>query len=214
LKRDQFAEDAIKFIAFIRKHSTESLAAGVGILVVVAGLVMMGQNRAKSEREAALMIGSAHAAFYSGDLQNAQAAYEEITKKYGSSSSAKEAMVYLGNLYLLQRKFDEALDYYQRAANNGSSNPLIRSAAIGGVAACYEQTNRLPEAAEEYLEIARKYLKEHYLASGALLSAGRCFKLANLNDKAKEAYQLVIKDYPQTQAAGEAKAQMDMLPNR
>ncbi len=213
LKRDQFAEDAIKLVTFARKHSTEVLAVGVGLLVVIAGLVLMSQNRAKSEREAALMIGMAHAAYYGGDFQNAQITYEEIVNKHGSSSAAKEALVYLGNLNYLQRKFDEAQEYYNRCIKTGSANPLILGAAISGVAACYEQTNRLPEAGEKYLEVCKKFPKEQYLATGALLAAGRCFTAVNMPDKAKSAYKQLISDYPQSQAASEAKSQLAMLPN-
>ena len=211
LKRDEFADDAIKLVTFVRKHSTEALAVAAAILVVIAGLILMGQNRAKSEKEAALMIGMAHSAFFSGDLQNAQGAYEEIVTKHGSSSSAKEALVYLGNISYIQRKYDEAIKYYQRGAKSGS-NPLITSAAISGLAACFEQTGRMPEAGEKYLEIAKKYSHDKYLATNALIAAGRCFSAGELNDKARAAYQLILKDYSGTAAAAEAKSQLAQLP--
>ncbi|MDO9069297.1 MAG: tetratricopeptide repeat protein, partial [Deltaproteobacteria bacterium] len=174
--------------------------------------ILMGQNRAKSEKEAALMIGMAHSAYFSGDMANAQTAYEEIVSKHGSSSSAKEALVYLGNISFIQRKYEEAVKYYDRSAKAGSSSPLIVSAAISGLAACFEQTGRLPEAGDKYLEIAGKYPKDQYLATNALLSAGRCFAAGNLMDKAKAAYQQIINDYSGTAAAAEAKSQLAQLP--
>lgn len=212
LKRDEFADDAIKIVTFVRKHSTEALAIGAAVLVIIAGLVLMGQNRVKSEKEAALMIGMAHAAYYNGDLQNALISYEEITKKHGSSASAKEAMVYLGNIHFIQRNYDEALKYYERCVKAGNSNSLVMSAAISGVAACYEQTAKLDEAGEKYLEIAKSYPKDQYLATTALISAGRCFATGNLPDKARSAYQKLIKDYPGTNAVPEARSQLAQLP--
>ena len=128
LKRDEFADDAIKMVTFVRKHTTEAMAVAAAILVIIAGLVLMGQNRAKSEKEAALMIGMAHSAYFSGDMQNAQPGYEEIVSKHGSSSSAKEALVYLGNINFVQRKYEEAIKFYERGAKSGGSNPLIMSA--------------------------------------------------------------------------------------
>ena len=212
LKRDEFADDAIKIVTFVRKHTTEAMAVAAAILVVIAGLILMGQNRAKSEKEAAMMVGMAHSAYFSGDMTNAQTAYEEIVGKHGSSSSAKEALVYLGNINFNQRKYEEAIKSYDRAIKAGSSNPLIMSAAISGLAACFEQTGRLPEAGEKYLEIAKKYSKDQYLATNALISAGRCFAAGNLMDKAKAAYQQIINDYSGTAAAAEAKSQMAQLP--
>jgi TolA-binding protein len=212
LKRDEFADDAIKMVTFVRKHTTEAMAVAAAILVIIAGLVLMGQNRAKSEKEAALMIGMAHSAYFNGDMQNAQTAYEEIVNKHGSSSSAKEALVYLGNINFVQRKYEEAIKFYERGEKSGGSNPMIMSAAISGTAACFEQTGRLPEAGEKYLEIVKKYSKDQYLATNALISAGRCFTAGNLTDKAKAAYQQIIKDYSGTAAAAEAKSQLAQLP--
>jgi TolA-binding protein len=211
LKRDEFADDAIKAVTFVRKHTTEAMAVAAAIVVVIAGLVLMGQNRAKSEKEAALMIGMAHAAYFNGDLTNAQTGYEEIVTKHGSSSSAREALVYLGNISFAQRKYDEALKNYNRAIKAGP-NSLIMSAAISGVAACYEQTGKMGEAGDKYLEICKKYPKDQYLATSALLSAGRCFTAGNLNDKAKAAYQQLIKEYPGTSAATDAKSELAQLP--
>jgi len=211
LKRDEFADDAIKMVSFVRKHATEAMAVGVAVLVVIAGLVLMGQNRIKSEKEAALMIGMAHAAYFNGDMANAQTAYEEIVAKHGSSSSAREALVYLGNINFAQRKYEEALKYYNRGIKAGP-NPLIMSAAISGVAACYEQTGKLSEAGDKYLEICKKYAKDPYLSTNALLSAGRCFSAGNLNDKARAAYQQLIKEYPGTAAAADAKSELAQLP--
>jgi TolA-binding protein len=212
LKRDEFADDAIKMVSFIRKHSTEAMAVVVAALVIIAGLIMMGQNRVKSEKEAALMIGTAHAAFFNGDLANAQTAYDEIVAKHGSSSSAREALVYLGNISFTQRKYEEAIVYYNKGIKAGSSNSLIMSAAISGVAACYEQTGKLGEAGDKYLEICKKYPKDQYLATNALLSAGRCFAAGNLTDKAKAAYQQLLKEYPGTEAATDAKSELAQLP--
>ncbi|MBI4726150.1 tetratricopeptide repeat protein [candidate division TA06 bacterium] len=212
LKRDEFADDAIKMVTFVRKHSTEAMAVAAAFIVIIAGLILMGQNQAKSEKEAALMIGMAHAAYFNGDMANAQTAYEEIVSKHGSSLSAKEALVYLGNINFIQRKNEEAIKYYEQSIKSGGSNPLITAAAVSGVAACYEQTGRLAEAGEKYLEIVKKYSKDQYLATNALLSAGRCFTAGNLNDKAKAAYQQLIKDYSGTAAAAEAKAQLAQLP--
>jgi TolA-binding protein len=211
LKRDEFADDAIKMVTFIRKHTTEAMAVAAAILVVIAGLILMGQNRAKSEKEAALMIGMAHSAYFNGDLANAQATYEEIVTKHGSSSSAREALVYLGNIYFTQRKYEEALKYYNQGIKAGP-NPLIMSAAISGVAACYEQTGKLLEAGDKYLEICKKYPKDSYLSTSALLSAGRCFSAGNLTDKARAAYQQLINEYPGTAAAVAAKSELAQLP--
>jgi len=212
LKRDEFADDAIKMVSFVRKHSTESMAVGVAVLVIIAGMILMGQSRSKSEKEAAMMIGMAHAAFFNGDLANAQNAYEEIAAKHGSSSSAREALVYLGNINLTQRKYDEAQINFEKAIKSGTSNSLLMSAAISGLAACYEQTGKLSEAGEKYLEIFKKYPKDQYLATNALLSAGRCFSAGNLTGKARAAYQQLLKEYPGTAAAAAAKSELAQLP--
>ncbi|MDI6739734.1 MAG: tetratricopeptide repeat protein [Candidatus Edwardsbacteria bacterium] len=211
LKHDEFTESLMTAIDFVKRHTTEVLAAGVAALIVIVGLAVIGQNRAKSEREAGLMLSSVHGALYGGQFQQAEQGYNEIVKRYGSSSAAREALVSLGNLKFRQGRYDEAQQFYDRCVRAGTPNLLIMHGALTGQAACFEQKGDFAKAGEKYLEIARKYSKEPFLASEALIDAGRCFAGAGQNDRAKNAYQTVLDGYSQSQAFAQAKAQLAML---
>ncbi|MDQ7799119.1 MAG: tetratricopeptide repeat protein [Candidatus Edwardsbacteria bacterium] len=212
LKHDEFAEDMAKTINLFRKYSTEILAVLVGALIIVIGLFFVAQNRTKNEREANLLLGSAHAALFSGDAQQSRQGYEDIIKRFGSTESAKEAMVNLGNLNFQMRNQEEALKYYQRAVQAKPKSYLLMSAAIGGVAACYEQSGDFNKAAEEYMQIFQRYPKQNYVSLNAMLSAGRCYRAAGNNIKARETYQSIVSKYPDDQNAQKARSALAMLP--
>lgn len=212
LKHDEFAEDMMKTVTLFKKYSTEILAVLIGALIIVIGLFFISQNRVKTEREANLMLGSVHAALFSGDAQQAKQGYEDLIKRYGSSESGKEAMVFLGNLHFQSRNTEEAQKQYQRAVKAKPSSPLIMSAAMSGLAACEEQTGNFVKAGEQYLEIAARFSKQEYLAIVAMLSAGRCFQAAGNDLKAREVYRDIINKYPENQGAQKAKAALGMLP--
>jgi len=212
LKHDEFAEDMMKTANLFKKYSTEILAVLIGALIIVIGLFFISQNRVKTEREANLMLGSVHAALFSGDAQQAKQGYEDLIKRYGSSESGKEAMVYLGNLYFQSRNIEEAQKQYQRAVKAKPASPLIMSAALSGQAACDEQSGNFAQAGEQYLEVSNLFPKQDYLAVEAMLSAGRCFQAAGNDLKAREIYRDIINKYPDNQGAQKAKAALGMLP--
>lgn len=212
LKHDEFAEDMAKTINIFRRYSTEILAVLVGALIIVVGLFFVSQNRTKNEREANLLLGSAHAAMFGGDSQQARQEYEDVIKRFGSTESAKEAMVQLGNMYFQMRNQEEALKNYKRAVNAKPKSYLLVYAAVSGVAACYEQSGDFAKAAEEYGQIASRYPKQNYLAVNALMSSGRCFRAAGDNLKAREAYRTVVEKYSGDPGAQKAKAALAMLP--
>jgi TolA-binding protein len=213
LKHDEFSEDMVRTVAFIKRYSTEVLAVSIGVLVIIMGLIFIGQNRAKSEREAGLQLNAAHGALLAGNFQQALEGYKDISSRFGSTNAGQEALAYLGNLTFQQRNFPEAQRYYQSCVKANPKNPLILSAALSGLAACAEQSGDLASAGGKYLEVASRLPKEEYLATQALLAAGRCFGAANAADKAKAAYQKIVDLYPDSPALSEAKAALSMLPN-
>jgi tetratricopeptide (TPR) repeat protein len=212
LKHDEFSESLLVAAEYVKRHATEVAAVSVAIVIVIVGFAFISQSRAKSEREAGLMLSSVHGALYGGQFQQAEQGYNELIKRYGSTSAAKEALVSLGNLKFRQGQYDEARQFYARCAKSGSSNALIMNSAIGGEAACAEQKGDFAAAGDTYLSFARKYPKEQFLASEALLAAGRCYVSARLPGKARVAFQTVVDSYGQTQSAAQAKTQLAMLP--
>lgn len=212
LKHDEFAEDMMRTVNFVKKYSTEVLAVAVGLLVIAVGLVFISQNKAKSEAEAGLMLNSAHGALLAGNPVQAQEGYREIAARHGSTAAGQEARIYLGNLNFQQRNYQEALKHYQGCAKSRPRNPILLHAALSGVAACLEQQGDFAGAAEKYLSIAERLPKEEYLAPSALMEAGRCFAEAGQPERARQAFQGVIDRFPSSILLPEAKAALQMTP--
>lgn len=212
LKHDEFAEDMLRTVNFIKRYSTEVLAVAVGLLVIVVGLVFISQNRAKSEQQAGQMLNSAHGALLAGSPAQAQEGYKEISSRFGSTAAGQEAKVYLANLSFQQRNYEEAIKLYRECLKSNPRNPILLSAAMTGVAACLEQQGDLPGAAGQYLAAAKRLSKEEHLAASALLEAGRCYTQAGMAESARQAYQKMIDDYPTNPKVPEAKAAMQMIP--
>lgn len=212
LKHDEFAEDMMRTVNFIKRYSTEVLAAAIGLLVIAVGLVFISQNRAKSEQTAGLMLNSAHGALMAGAFSQAQEGYREIASRHGSTAAGQEARIYLGNILFQQHNYAEALKSFRECARSKPKNPLLLHAALSGIAACLEQEGDFAGAGQQYAGIADRLPKEEYLASAALMDAGRCFAEAGLTERARAAYQKAVDDYPGGPLAPEAKAAISLLP--
>ena len=212
LKHDEFSESLFNGAEYLKRHATEVAALAVAVLIVIIGLVFWSQSRAKSGREAGVMLTSVHGALLGGQYQQAEQGYQEIIKRYGSSPAAKEAMVSLGNLKFRQGRYDEADQLYQRCVKSGGANVLVMHAAHTGMAACDEQRGDFTSAGDGYALFARAFPKEAFLAAEALLAAGRCYARAGLTAKARDAFRTVIESYGQTQALTQARAMSALLP--
>lgn len=212
LKHDEFADDMLRTVNFIKRYSTEVLAVAVGLLVIAVGLVFISQNRTKSEQQASQMLNSAHGALMAGSTPQAQEGYREISSRFGSTAAGQEARVYLANLSFQQRNYEEALKLYRECLKSNPRNPILLNAAMTGVAACLEQQGDLAGAAGQYLATAKRLPREEHLAASALLEAGRCYSEAGMAESARQAYQKMIDDYPANPKVPEAKAAMQMIP--
>lgn len=214
LKHDELSESLFGAVEFLKRHTTEAAAIAAAVLIVIVGAVFIGQSRAKSEREASVILSGVNGALYSGQFEQAAQGFAEIIKRYGSSAAAKEALVNLANLEFRQGKFDEARQHYARCIKAGTPNQLVLYAAVSGLASCDEQKGDFAAAGDGYAAYARKHSKEQFLASEALLAAGRCYAAATppLTEKARAAYRTLIDRYAQTAAGSQAKAQLAMLP--
>ncbi|HBE73013.1 MAG TPA: hypothetical protein DDW31_02815 [candidate division Zixibacteria bacterium] len=212
LKHDEFAEDMMRTVNFVKRYSTEVLAVAIGVLVIAVGLVFISQNRSKSEQTAGLMLNSAHGAMMSGNFPQAQEGYREIATRHGSTAAGQEARIYLGNILFQQHDYQGALKQYRECAKSRPKNPLLLQAALSGIAACLEQEGDFAGAAGQYAAIADRMRKEEYLASDALMNAGRCYAEAGQPERARGSFQRLIDDYPGGPLTPEAKAAIQMLP--
>lgn len=216
LKEDHFGEILEEVWRYAKAHLEVVGGGALAVVILILAAVLFFQNQAKSEDEAVLLLDNARGAFLQAaspqDLQNAISQFENLSKRFGSTSSGRQALLYLGLSYRRVAAYDKAIPYLRNFVSKREKNDLLRAAGEEALAACYEDKGDLREAAKLFDRMAGDFAKNPLTASRALLSAGRCYEDLKDYASARQRYQKVIDRYPDSARSYDAKVALAMMP--
>uniref|UniRef100_A0A7V3UZY6 Tetratricopeptide repeat protein n=1 Tax=candidate division WOR-3 bacterium TaxID=2052148 RepID=A0A7V3UZY6_UNCW3 len=215
LKEDKFQQFVEKGAEFYYQNPRRFWIGVAVVLLVIAGVILLIQNRPKPVRsaEAELRLMDALSNLYQGKQDYAEMALKELAAKFPRDYAGIKAHYYLGTLYfsLQQQRLDEAKREFGIFLKKAKADPLLAPAAKIGIAACEEQAGNYQKAAEIYETVYRQY-KGLPLSHEALLGAGRCYQLAGALDKAEKLYsEYLEKDKPTGVKADDIRVQLGYI---
>jgi TolA-binding protein len=172
-------------------------AIGVAaVVLIVAASVYYFSSRTTANLEVAEKLATAQMDFRSGNTQVAIMSLTQIADEAGGAT-ARQAMYLLGKVNFDSKNYPEAIRYWEQFLTKYSDDPFMKSAALGGIATCYENQGQFDQAAVKYAE-AVDADKTGPSAAEYLFGAMRC-NLQN-GDKAKAQANLdqIRSDWPGT----------------
>jgi len=201
-------------------RNNQRLLSGVAVVFVaiIAGLWWWaGQRKANNER-AATYTTRVMNYYLSGDYRHAidgdqshkiqgEPLYglKYIVREYGSTSSATQAALALGNSYYYLGKYDSARIAFEAAPS--SEEPVLQASIDAGRAAILEQSGNKTEAAKLFEKAAGRDKTNPFNAE-YLIDAARAHAEAKQSDDAKRVYQKIVEDYPNSQFDDAAKREL------
>lgn len=170
LREDPVLESIQKTVAFGRTHGRWILAGVFVIAVVIIGAVTLDRSHRRGEREAAELLLEAQRNQVQGQPAAAEVQLRRLLDSHARSAAAKVGRIYLGDALMALDRPADALDAYEKAADQVGDDPLLEAGALRGKASALEALNRPAEASQGYEQAANK---ESPLRSDDLLNAGR-----------------------------------------
>jgi TolA-binding protein len=128
-----------------------------------------------------------------GDGQNY--GFIEIIDEYGVTKTANLAHYYAGICFLRTGKFEEAIKHLEKF---DSDDIMVESMALGAMGDCYMELGNKEKAAALYLKAGTRK-KNSFITPIFLKKAGMVLEDLKKYDKALKAYQIIEKDYPETE---------------
>ena len=170
LKSDSFITNTLKAWEYARLHQNTVFVAFVIVIVVIAGVIWIGNSRRKSIVEAQNLFGEALTYYMSGQVPAAGQRFEQVYERAANTREGAYALYFLGKCALLEQRNLEAIEAFDSYLENGSNHGFFHDAALAGKAAALENERRFTEAAALYLDIARHpetnaFNKKEYLRS-------------------------------------------------
>lgn len=197
IKEDHFIERVFEVGQIAKQHSRQLSTVGIGILVVllIAFLAYKsGQSRTLRAQES---FGAAMIAYEKGDVAQASTNFTSTLTRYKKTPQAAMSAFMLGSIYYNQKDYGQAQTYFNRTVKDYSQYELLKGAGLRGLVNCAVQSKNYSEAAK----LADRFLKEcsgHYLAPEVLLTLGDCQQKLGNAQKAKDAYERIVREYPQS----------------
>ncbi|MFQ5632993.1 MAG: tetratricopeptide repeat protein [bacterium] len=183
-----------------------------GFLAIVAIVAASAYSRSVSfnkEQEASVELAKGKTAYENAQYQEATRILGPLTSKFSGTQSAGFGTILLAKSFLAQQQYDEAEQYF-RTYLDDYDDKMLDLAAYIGLASCYDQKGEYDKAAKAYEEAAN-FDVESFQAPELLLSAARCYQLANDAVNAKRVLQLMIEKYPAGQSISTAKLMLAEL---
>lgn len=175
-----------------------------GLLVVVLAFSAYRYFSALSERKAytALEQGLAHyMSQASGEESSssedaAKQKFAEVLDKYSSTRAAQLSLPLYADLIYQEGSYDKAIELYQEALDIFSNEDGLRKHILNGIAYAYEGKKDYKTAAQYFQKITES--KGKFLKEDACFNLARMYEAAGDSNKAREAYNALVRDYPQS----------------
>lgn len=150
---------------FIQKNRVAIIGGSIAVIALIAGLIYWQSYDEKQEVEAANALTRVMPIYKSGNYQIALdgdprytvrgesvLGLKALCDKYGGTPSGKIANFYAGSCYLNLNKPDDAVPYFEAAAD--AEPNFIKAGAKAGMASCRELKGKRAEAAKLFAEAA------------------------------------------------------------
>jgi len=201
--------------SIIKEHA-RTISIGVLIIAVAGGAFLWNRShRASLRNRAALALREGVGLFYASrqaenpDFQMAIASLSGVTESYPGTGAAGQAALYLGHIYYAKGNYPAALERYQKAVSELTSESPFMEVALFNVAYALEAKREFANARAAYkqvLDLPRGVLKDR-----AVIGIGRCYEAQGDLKAASQTYRSILKRFPNSPWVQELRQRMDML---
>ena len=216
LKEDEFVSTVDRLIRQFGEYWKQAVAALGALLVVVFVWWAVAQWSGSQADAASAKLAEAVSTYEeavaqggTGDIAAAEAGFNEVVDQYGRTVSADIARLYQARIKLGKGQTDEAKTILVRLADRHEGDPLGRLAALDLV--------RLRTASGQGAEVAVELEKmvvgrdARLPRDVALFELGEVFVAEQKPDQAREYYQKLVDEFPESPYVSQARQRLNEL---
>jgi len=192
--------------AWLKAHQRLLTVAALVLAVIAGGAWLTISTAQRKEAAAQVALEQARNAFDSQNLPAAASEFQRVAQTYSGTRAATEAMIALNQVRMINGQNELAIVSLREVLDQ-KPDPQYAVPAAGLLGAALENVKRPGEAAEAY-DAASRMADVEYLKAEYLIEAGRAYVAAGQTDRAKEVYERIVTDYPDTPSYTEAQVRL------
>ncbi|MEM1094064.1 MAG: tetratricopeptide repeat protein [Bacteroidota bacterium] len=201
-KKQELREDAIvttyaRGLSFYDDYKNFIIAAGVGVVLAIAGFFGLSYMQAQNEAAAQAALAEAVRAYEAGNFQqaldgvNGALGLAGVADEYGSTDAGNLAAFYAADANFQLGNYDAALGYYE---DFDAESNIVGASAIAGRADILMIQGEYAQAAGLYQRAASTY-ESDFTTPTYLVRAGEAHEAAGNYSAAVSAYETVLEDH-------------------
>ena len=190
MKEDPLVTAAFKATDLWERHGSRILVAGGALALLGLLAFFMGQARAKAEEKASGDLFRASLAVNQGEYGTAVPMLREIVDNQPGTDAARQAMLYLGDSYLAQKKPTDAVTWYRKFVDKAGGDRARLRLGHYALGTALEDAGQFGPAADAYAEAARRSTTDNERGR-AMLSQARSLLRAGQTAKATDLYRAI-----------------------
>ncbi|MEK7814210.1 MAG: tetratricopeptide repeat protein, partial [Candidatus Desantisbacteria bacterium] len=144
------------------------------------------------------------------DDNKAIKSYESVVAAYPKSEQAPIALFELGKIFEGLKRYEQVIEAYGKIVKEYPQSPISPSALIT-IGECHEKISDYEQAVTVYQRLYQEYPKDSRVPEVLYRAAQLCEENLNNNDKAIEIYQLILKNFSDSQCAKKADSRVKKL---
>lgn len=203
LRQDRVVTFYARALGYIEEHRTQVYGLVAAVVVVMLGVVGYSLYLNNLQQKAEEAMAGAVKAFEKGNFREAldgTSDYEgllALAEDYGATKAGNLAHFYAANALFELGEYDEALEHFDAFDKDAN---FLGASALAGEAAVYENKGDFERAGDLFMEAASLF-ENPVTAPEYLVSAARAYIAAGKVDDARDAYEMLKEDYPESTAA-------------
>ncbi len=191
MKEDPLVTAAGRAMGIWDEHGSRILI-GAGALALVGLLAFfMAQARSKAEASASVDLYRATLAMSQGDFASASPLLQEMIENEGGTNSAREAMLYLGDCFMADKKPVDAATWYRKYVEKSAGDQGRQRTGHYALGTALEDGKEFGPAATAYGEAA-KQSKGVNDQGRAMLAQARCLLRAGQTAQASDVFKAIV----------------------
>ncbi len=210
LKKDPLLDSLMNAQSFYEDNKNTLVYSAFAVLIVVVIFVWGSSIMEGTEMEATSLLGKAQIEYDQLNYSNSRDFLNVLKEGYSGTDAAEQGNFLLANLNFKEKRFVEAKQFFVEFTESYTGNSLLLSSAYAGIAACLETEDDFSGAGESY--------KKAYNSAGNLVQASEYLYLAGVNfqsagdsEQAKEMFQKIIDEFPDSSKKYDAQTKMIQL---
>ncbi len=199
---DEFLTLSGKVVLYLNEHLRQVRLVGVGLVVIAVAYISVWGYMKHTNKMGQAAYNVAYDTLVQGlqaedageeDIKKSEGLFEAVISDYGMSKAADLALAQVGHAKYRDKKYDDAIDYYEEFSSKASDNDAYETMTLLALAACHEAKGEMKKAAEILDGIMEN--SDNPFRENAMLNLERIYRLDNQPEKANEILKTFAKEY-------------------